>query len=242
MNNQLVFGVDLGTTNTVVAVPKGNNLPSVVAIRNLLSHLQSWHSKAAQFLSETILIRQTVRLMKRLMGLPLQQFDKTNRNYSMLSYKVVQDKESSARNNSPSTVPPLKICFVSLQYKNKECLYRLEMISGLLLAMTREELVSMYNLQGQRPVVVISVPAYFSTVQRRATKAAGLMAGFDVLRVVNEPTAGAFAYALDHRTKANRIVLVYDFGGGTFACTTLQRLPVKNGTAMQVIATKENHL
>ncbi len=171
----------------VVAVSEGNDLSSVVAIRNSLSTSSIVAFKGSSFLvgndvdtdPEVNVPSHTVRMVKRLMGLPLPQVDRTNRNYLMLSYKVVQDKKSAVRNNAPSTVPPVKMCAVSLQYKNKECVYRSEIISGLLLAMIREELELMYNLQGQRPGVVISVPVYFSTVQRRATEAAGLTASFD---------------------------------------------------------------
>ncbi len=84
-------------------------------------------------------------------------------------------------------------------------------------------LISMYNLKTTMPRVVICVPAYYNTVQRKATGAAGKMAGFHVTRVVKEPTASAFAYALHEKSSDYCKVLVYDFGGGTFDCTTLVR-------------------
>ena len=106
--------------------------------------------------------------------------------------------------------------------------------------MIRTELVSVYNLKEEKPKVVISVPAYFNIVQRRATEAASKMAGLEVLRVVNELTAGAFAYALHESMEEDTYVLVYDFGGGTFDCTKLMRQNVDGCTRMQVTATKGN--
>jgi len=175
------------------------------------------------------------------MGLPLEKYDPTCSDFSMLSYNVVQDKESKAEGDtSVSTVTPMKMCSVSVQYEDKLRIFRPEVISGLLLATIKDELVSMYNLHSDAPKVVISVPAYFNTVQRRATEAAGRMAGLKVLRVVNEPTAGAYAYALHHKVNKDRKVLVYDFGGGTFDCTTLERQNFKGITRMKVMATKGN--
>ncbi len=90
----------------------------------------------------------------------------------------------------------------------------------------------------EAPQVVISVSAYFNTVQRRATEAAGRMAAFKVLRIVNEPAAGAFAYAIFHEVHEYLRVLVYDFGGGTYDCTTFQRQPRRGRMKLKVAATQ----
>ncbi len=115
----------------------------------------------------------------------------------MLSYDVVQDYESmAAGSNTEIKSAVTKMCAVKVYCNEKDRVYRPEILSRLLRASTKQKLTKMCNLKNNAPEVVISVPAYFNTVQRRATEAAGNMAGFKVLRVGNEPTAGAFAYAL----------------------------------------------
>ena len=186
MASEPVFGIDLGTTNTVVACSIDGSLPDVVAIRNSLST-----PSVVSFRDETFQVgnqvdvdpsfnapSQTIRMVKRIMGLPLSQFDKLNPCYSMLSYDVVQDKESlSSEIRSQTKVSTTKMCAVSVKFKGKKRVYRPELLSGLLLASIRQELSSMYNLGDQAPKVVISLPGYFNTVQGRATESAGKMAG-----------------------------------------------------------------
>jgi len=246
MSEQPVFGIDLGTTNTVVACSESEGSPTVVDIRN--SHSTS---SVIAFNKDTFTVgnevdmdplvnppSQIIRMVKRIMGVGKQDFDNEKSKYSMLQYEIVEDDDEDT--DSHETVEPL--CSVAVQYRGKKQVFRPETISGLLLAMIKRELTNMYNMGDAAPYVVISVPAYFNTVQRRATEAAGQMAGFNVLRVVNEPTAGAFAYALHEKSEEERRVIVYDFGGGTFDCTTLVRRTVNGEIRMQVCATKGDHI
>ena len=241
MASSPVFGIDLGTTNTVVACSLPMGSTEIVDIKN------SWSTPSiVAFSGESFTVgnevdtnpdvsepSQTIRVVKRLIGVPKNVFDDEKEKYNMLQYEVVQAEES------PSSME-CSMSAVRVEYRGKKVVFRPEFISALLLGMIRTELVSMYNLKEEKPKVVISVPAYFNIVQRRATEAAGKMAGLEVLRVVNEPTAGAFAYALHESVEEDRYVLVYDFGGGTFDCTTLIRQNVDGCTRMQVIATKGN--
>ena len=103
------------------------------------------------------------------------------------------------------------MCAVRVNYKGKDRVYHPEILSGLLVGFIKQELSKMYNLKNKAPDVVISVPAYFNTVQRRATEASGKMAGFKVLRVLNEPTAGTFAYDLHHDDSQERNCWRYYF-------------------------------
>ena len=135
------------------------------------------------------------------------------------------------------------MCCVQVQYKDKATSFRPEVISALVLSMIKTELASIYNLGSVPPEVVITVPAYFTILQRRATGAARRrVAGLELLRVVNEPTAGAIAYALQKSVKTKRYFLVYDFGGGTFDCTALFRQIVNGITRMKVVSTSGNHV
>ena len=241
MASGLVFGIDLGTTNTVLAC----NLPmcstEIVDIKNLRSTPSIVALSGESFTvgnevdpnPEVSEPNQTIRVVKRHIGVPKNVFDDEKEKYSVLQYEVVQAEES----------PSSKACSMSVvrvEYRGKKVVFRSEFISALLLGMIRTELVSVYNLKGEKPKVVVSVPAYFNIVQRRAKENVGEMAVFEALRVINERTAGAFAYALNESVEEDSYVLVYDFGGGTIDCTTLIRQNVDGCTRMQVIATKGN--
>jgi len=202
-----VIGIDLGTTNSVVAVMEGGEpvvipnseggriTPSVVAI-----------SKSGERLVGTVAKRQaitnpenTVYSIKRLMG---RKYDdpEVQRDTKLLSYKI----ERSPNNDAA-------VVMGGRQYSPPE-------ISAMILQKLKTDAEAYLG----EPVTeaVITVPAYFNDSQRQATKDAGRIAGLEVLRIINEPTAASLAYGLDK--KADETIAVYDLGGGTFDISILE--------------------
>jgi len=203
-----IIGIDLGTTNSVVAVmeggepvvitnPEGGRLtPSVVGF-----------SKSGERLVGQVAKRQavtnpenTVFSIKRFMG---RRFDEVTEEMKMVPYRVVPDGERVTIN-------------LSADAEGKK--YSPPEISAMVLQKLKQ---AAEDYLGQ-PVTqaVITVPAYFNDAQRQATKDAGRIAGLDVPRIVNEPTAAALAYGLDK--KKDETIAVYDFGGGTFDISILE--------------------
>jgi molecular chaperone DnaK len=201
-----IIGIDLGTTNSVVAVMEGGEpvvitnseggrtTPSVVGF-----------SKSGERLVGQVAKRQavtnpenTVFSIKRFMG---RRFDEVSEEMKMVPYRVVTDADRVAVNvdGQPKPLSPPEISAMVLQ-KLKE---------------------AAEAYLGQKVTeAVITVPAYFNDAQRQATKDAGRIAGLDVKRIVNEPTAAALAYGLDK--KKDETIAVYDFGGGTFDISILE--------------------
>src|SRR6185503_1078621 len=142
----------------------------------------------------------TVFSIKRFVG---RRFDEVSEEMKMVPYRVVADGERVA---------------VSISAEGQEKKYSPSEISAMVLQKLKQ---SAEDYLGQ-PVskAVITVPAYFNDAQRQATKDAGKIAGLDVLRIVNEPTAAALAYGLDK--KKDETIAVYDFGGGTFDISILE--------------------
>ncbi|MCC7043383.1 MAG: molecular chaperone DnaK [Acidobacteria bacterium] len=201
-----IIGIDLGTTNSVVAVMEGGEpvvitnseggrtTPSVVGF-----------SKSGERLVGQVAKRQavtnpenTVFSIKRFMG---RRFDEVSEEMKMVPYRVVTDADRVAVSvdGQPKPLSPPEISAMVLQ-KLKE---------------------AAEAYLGQKVTeAVITVPAYFNDAQRQATKDAGRIAGLDVKRIVNEPTAAALAYGLDK--KKDETIAVYDFGGGTFDISILE--------------------
>jgi len=202
-----VIGIDLGTTNSVVAVMEagepvviansegGRITPSVVAI-----------SKTGERLVGTVAKRQavtnpdnTVYSVKRLMGRKFEDAE-VQRDISLMGYKIERASNGDAqvsmggRGYSPAEVSAM-------------ILQKLKADAEAYLGETVTE-------------AVITVPAYFNDTQRQATKDAGKIAGLDVLRIINEPTAASLAYGLDK--KGEEVIAVYDLGGGTFDISILE--------------------
>ena len=200
-----IIGIDLGTTNSVVAVieggeptvianPEGSRLtPSVVAFAKSDERLVGQVAKRQAVTNP----ENTVFSIKRFMG---RRFDEVNEEMTMVPYEVVRTKNGDARvraGGKESSPPELSA-----------------MVLQKLKAAAEEYL-------GQSVTkAVITVPAYFNDAQRQATKDAGQIAGLEVLRIVNEPTAAALAYGLDKKT--DETIAVYDFGGGTFDISILE--------------------
>ena len=200
-----IIGIDLGTTNSVVAVmeggepvvitnPEGGRLtPSVVAFAKTGERLVGQVAKRQAVTNP----ENTVFSIKRFMG---RKFDEVNEEMKMVPYQVVRASNGDVRINANGK-----------EYSPPE-------ISAMILQKLKQ---AAEEYLGQ-PVTkaVITVPAYFNDAQRQATKDAGQIAGLEVSRIVNEPTAAALAYGLDK--KKDETIAVYDFGGGTFDISILE--------------------
>jgi molecular chaperone DnaK len=199
-----IIGIDLGTTNSVVAVmeggePKvianeegGRTTPSVVAFTKSGERLVGQVAKRQAITNPT----NTVYSIKRFMG---RRFNEVSDELKMVPYKVVQQGDH-----------------VAIEAQGK--LYTPPEISALILQKLKKAAED--HLGTTVTEAVITVPAYFNDAQRQATKDAGKIAGLDVKRIVNEPTAAALAYGLDK--KKDETIAVYDFGGGTFDISILE--------------------
>jgi molecular chaperone DnaK len=200
-----LIGIDLGTTNSVVAVMEGGTsvvipnqegsrlTPSVVAF-----------TKDGEILVGQIAKRQavtnpenTVFSIKRFMG---RRYDEVQQEVKLVPYRVVKAPNGDAR----------------IEIRGKQ--YSPPEISGMILRKLKEAAES--HLGEKVTQAVITVPAYFNDSQRQATKDAGKIAGLDVARIINEPTAAALAYGLDKKTDEQ--IAVYDLGGGTFDISILE--------------------
>jgi molecular chaperone DnaK len=203
-----IVGIDLGTTNSVVAVMEGgdatviptaeggNTMPSIVAFNKSGERLVGQTAKRQAVVNP----ENTVYSVKRMMGRRMQD-PETQRTQSMVPYQIQEGPESDARIHIPvvnKTFSPQEISAMILQKLKRDAeAYLGEPVSG----------------------AVITVPAYFNDSQRQATKDAGRIAGLDVKRIINEPTAAALAYGLD-KTE-DQTILVFDLGGGTFDVSIL---------------------
>jgi molecular chaperone DnaK len=200
-----IIGIDLGTTNSVVSVMEGGQAvvipnqeggrttPSVVAF-----------TKAGERLVGTVAKRQsvtnpenTIYSIKRFMG---RRFNEVSEEMKLVPYKVVAGENGDAR--------------VEINGKR----YSPPEISAMILTKLKEAAEAYLGEKVTK--AVITVPAYFNDSQRQATKDAGQIAGLEVMRIINEPTAAALAYGLDK--KKNETIAVYDFGGGTFDISILE--------------------
>src|SRR5215207_4735706 len=199
-----IIGIDLGTTNSVVAVmeggepvvitnPEGSRLtPSVVAFTKAGERLVGQVAKRQAVTNP----ENTVFSIKRFMG---RRFDEVSEEMKMVPYTV-----TAAGND-------VRVKALDKQYAPPE-------ISAMILQKLKN---AAEEYLGQSVTkAVITVPAYFNDAQRQATKEAGKIAGLEVMRIVNEPTAAALAYGLDK--KKDETIAVYDFGGGTFDISILE--------------------
>src|ERR1700691_5480258 len=199
-----IIGIDLGTTNSVVAVMQGGEptvipnqegartTPSVVGITKSGERLVGQVAKRQAITNP----ENTIYSIKRFMG---RRYDEVSEELKMVPYKVVKHGEG-----------------VAVQAYGKE--YTPPEISAMILQKLK---LAAEDFLGEKVTdAVITVPAYFNDAQRQATKDAGKIAGLDVKRIVNEPTAAALAYGLDK--KKDETIAVYDFGGGTFDISILE--------------------
>src|SRR6266542_2451014 len=200
-----VIGIDLGTTNSVVAVMEGGD-PTVIAHQegSRLTPSVVAYTKEGETLVGQVAKRQaitnpenTVSSIKRFMG---RRYDEVLQEIKLVPYKVIKAQNGDAR----------------VEIRGK--VYSPPEISALVLRKLKEAAEAYLGEKVRQ--AVITVPAYFNDSQRQATKDAGAIAGLEVLRIVNEPTAAALAYGLDK--KKDETVAVYDLGGGTFDISILE--------------------
>lgn len=203
-----IIGIDLGTTNSVVAVMEGSE-PTVIANQEGSRTTPSVvaFTKDGERLVGQIARRQavtnpdkTVYSIKRFMG---RRFNEVAEEVGMVPYKVQKAGSNDAAD-------------VRVQIDDKQ--FAPPEISAMVLQKLKEAAED--HLGESITEAVITVPAYFNDSQRQATKDAGKIAGLDVKRIINEPTAAALAYGLDK--KADETIAVYDFGGGTFDISILE--------------------
>jgi molecular chaperone DnaK len=217
-----IIGIDLGTTNSVVSVMEGKE-PKVIVNEEgsrLTPSVVAWDDKG-EVLVGTIAKRQavtnpenTVYSAKRFVG---RRFDEVEQETKRVPYHVSKGKDGGAWIDiRGKQLSPPEVSAKVLQKLKK----------------------SAEDYLGEKVTeAVITVPAYFNDSQRQATKDAGKIAGLDVKRIINEPTAAALAYGLDKKT--NEVIAVYDFGGGTFDISILE----VGDNVVQVISTNgDTHL
>ncbi len=201
-----IIGIDLGTTNSVVAVMEGNEpkvianpegsrtTPSVVAFTKSGERLVGQAAKRQAVTNS----QNTVFSIKRFMG---RFYNEVNEEMKIVPYKVVHGDNNTAR-----------VQIDDRQYSPPE-------VSAMILQKMKQ---TAEEYLGQKVTeAVITVPAYFNDAQRQATKEAGEIAGLNVRRIINEPTAAALAYGLDKKDKDSKVA-VFDLGGGTFDISILE--------------------
>ena len=201
-----IIGIDLGTTNSCVAVMEGNQ-PTVIinnegqrTTPSVVAFTEDGERKVGNPAKRQAITnpKNTVFSIKRFMG---ETYDQVGKEVSRVPYQVVKGENNTPRVDINGRMySPQEISAIILQKMKK----------------TAEDYL-------RQPVTeaVITVPAYFSDSQRQATKEAGKIAGLEVKRIINEPTAAALAYGLDKKNK-NMKVAVYDLGGGTFDISILE--------------------
>jgi molecular chaperone DnaK len=200
-----IIGIDLGTTNSVVSVMEGGQpvvipnqeggrtTPSVVAFTKSGERLVGQIAKRQAVTNA----ENTIFSIKRFMG---RRYDEVSQEMKLVPYKAVSGENGDAR-----------VEITGKKYSPPE-------ISAMILGKLKEAAEA--YLGEKVTQAVITTPAYFNDAQRQATKDAGKIAGLEVMRIINEPTAAALAYGLDR--KKNETIAVYDFGGGTFDISVLE--------------------
>jgi len=207
MQTSKILGIDLGTTNSAVAVieagePKvlendegGRTTPSIVAISKSGDRLAGLLAKRQAVTNP----ENTIYSVKRLIGRKFED-EEVKKDKELLPYKIEKSDDGGVK--------------VKMSGKG----YRPEEISAMILQKLKHDAEA--RLGGKVEGAIITVPAYFSDSQRKATKDAGEIAGLKVLRIINEPTAAALAYGFNK--KKDEKIVVYDFGGGTFDVSVLE--------------------
>jgi len=202
-----IIGIDLGTTNSVVSVMEGGQptvistaeggrlCPSVVAFNKNGERLVGQTAKRQAVINS----ENTVYSIKRFIG---RRYEETEQERKMVSFEVVRGNADDVK---------VKVPITGREYSPQE-------ISAMILAKLKADAEAYLGQTVTQ--AVITVPAYFNDSQRQATKDAGKIAGLEVLRIINEPTASALTYGLDK--KKNETILVFDLGGGTFDVSVLE--------------------
>jgi molecular chaperone DnaK len=218
-----VIGIDLGTTNSCVAViengiPKiiensegARTTPSIVAYAN--DEILVGASAKRQSVTNP---KNTIYAAKRLIGRKFTE-NAVQKDIDLMPYKIVKNENGDAWVEVlDKKLAPPQISAEVLRKMKK----------------TAEDYLGTTVTQA-----VITVPAYFNDSQRQATKDAGRIAGLEVLRIINEPTAAALAYGVDKQDKTDRKIAVYDLGGGTFDVSIIELADVEGETQIEVLST-----
>ena len=201
-----IIGIDLGTTNSCVAVMEGNEpvvIPNSEGRRttpSIVAFVDNGERKVGDPAKRQAITnpKKTIYSIKRFMG---ETFDQVQNEINRVAYEVVRGD-----NNTP------RVVIDNRQYSPQE-------ISAMILQKMKK---TAEDYLGQEvSEAVITVPAYFNDAQRQATKEAGEIAGLNVKRIINEPTAAALAYGLDKKSQDQKIA-VFDLGGGTFDISILE--------------------
>jgi molecular chaperone DnaK len=218
-----IIGIDLGTTNSCVAVMEGNvpkviensegarTTPSIVAYAN--DEVLVGASAKRQAVTNS---KNTIYAAKRLIGRKFKE-EAVQKDIDMMPFKIVEAKNGDAwisANNSELAPPQISAEVLRKMKQTAEAYLGTEVTQA-----------------------VITVPAYFNDSQRQATKDAGKIAGLEVLRIINEPTAAALAYGMDKATKKDSKIAVYDLGGGTFDVSIIEIANVDGDKQFEVLAT-----
>ncbi len=224
----VVIGIDLGTTNSCVAIME-NGKPRVIensegdrTTPSIVAYTQDGERLVGQTAKRQMVTNHefTFNAVKRLIG---RKFDDPNLHDSHIAYKVVRADNGDAwvqGRNDEKIAPP--------------------QISALVLAKMKKTAED--YLGHEVTEAVITVPAYFNDSQRQATKDAGKIAGLDVKRIINEPTAAALAYGMDKKS-GDSIIAVYDLGGGTFDISIIEIANIDGEQQFEVLATNgDTHL
>ena len=205
------IGIDLGTTNTVCGVYYGNTIkiipnigqnltPSFIGFEETSSNILIGEAARNKFISNS---ENTIYDAKRLIGRRFKD-ESVQEDIKILSYKnKIKERKVTGR------------CVI----EDKENKYTIEKISSLILGQIKKSAEE--YLGGEVKDCVITVPAYFNEVQKQCTRDAGTIAGLNVMRIINEPTAAAIAYRLDGINNKGQYVFVFDLGGGTFDVSIL---------------------
>lgn len=202
-----IIGIDLGTTNSVVSVMEGGT-PTVITTAEggrLCPSVVAFNKNGERMVGQTakrqavVNADNTIYSIKRFIG---RHFNETSTERGMVPYQVMEGPTNDVR---------VKVPVTGKEYSPQE-------ISAMILGKLKADAEA--YLGEAVTQAVITVPAYFNDSQRQATKDAGRIAGLEVLRIINEPTASALAYGLDK--KKNETILVFDLGGGTFDVSVLE--------------------
>jgi molecular chaperone DnaK len=218
-----IIGIDLGTTNSCVAVIEGNipkviensegarTTPSIVAYAN--DEILVGASAKRQAVTNP---KNTIYAAKRLIGRKFEE-EAVQKDIKLMPYSIVRADNGDAwvDVNNQKLAPPQISAEVLRKMKK-----------------TAEDYLGHEVTQA-----VITVPAYFNDSQRQATKDAGKIAGLEVLRIINEPTAAALAYGVDKEDKRDRKIAVYDLGGGTFDVSIIEIAHVEGDKQIEVLST-----
>ena len=218
-----IIGIDLGTTNSCVAIMEGDKpkviensegartTPSIVAYAN--DEVLVGASAKRQAVTNS---KNTIYAAKRLIGRKFKE-DAVQKDIDMMPFKIIEAKNGDAwiNANNQDLAPPQISAEVLRKMKQTAEAY----------------------LGSEVTQAVITVPAYFNDSQRQATKDAGKIAGLEVLRIINEPTAAALAYGMDKATKKDAKIAVYDLGGGTFDISIIEIANVDGDKQFEVLAT-----